>query len=144
MELLRLHVALHLLTWRGYIQGFAEAPNQHGRQNFRGIEQRVLLRRARRKRIRQVDETSSMRSILLPCKGRGASNGQRLPHLGLTPVRRWSAARRPVPTSRDPQLVMQEGRIGESGVADAVLRYPRSPYTKTLLAAVPRIQSTRQ
>ena len=26
-----------------------------------------------------------------------------------------------------------------TGVADAVLRYPRSPYTKTLLAAVPRI-----
>ena len=35
--------------------------------------------------------------------------------------------------------VMQEGRIGKSGVASAVLRYPRSPYTKTLLAAVPRI-----
>jgi peptide/nickel transport system ATP-binding protein len=39
----------------------------------------------------------------------------------------------------DHVAVMQEGRIGESGVADAVLRYPRSPYTKTLLAAVPRI-----
>ncbi len=42
----------------------------------------------------------------------------------------------------DHVAVMQEGRIGESGVADAVLRYPRSPYTKTLLAAVPRIQAS--
>ena len=41
----------------------------------------------------------------------------------------------------DHVAVMQEGRIGESGVANAVLRYPRSPYTKTLLAAVPRIVS---
>ena len=39
----------------------------------------------------------------------------------------------------DHVAVMQGGRIGEAGVADAVLRYPRSPYTKTLLAAVPRI-----
>ena len=30
----------------------------------------------------------------------------------------------------DHVAVMQEGRIGESGVADAVLRYPRSPYTR--------------
>ena len=44
----------------------------------------------------------------------------------------------------DHVAVMQDGRIGESGVADAVLRYPRSPYTKTLLAAVPRIQSARE
>ena len=43
----------------------------------------------------------------------------------------------------DHVAVMQEGRIGESGVADAVLRYPRSPYTKTLLAAVPRIAQTQ-
>ena len=39
----------------------------------------------------------------------------------------------------DHVAVMQEGRIGEAGVADAVLRYPRSEYTKALLAAVPRI-----
>ena len=39
----------------------------------------------------------------------------------------------------DHVAVMQDGRIGESGVADAVLRYPRSPYTKTLPVAVPRI-----
>ena len=39
----------------------------------------------------------------------------------------------------DQVAVMQGGRIGESGVADAVLRYPRSLYTKSLLAAVPRI-----
>jgi len=39
----------------------------------------------------------------------------------------------------DHVAVMQNGRIGESGVADAVLRHPRSPYTRTLLAAVPRI-----
>ena len=44
----------------------------------------------------------------------------------------------------DHVAVMQGGRIGEAGVADAVLRYPRSPYTKTLLAAVPRIQSARE
>ncbi len=36
--------------------------------------------------------------------------------------------------------VMQNGRIGEMGVAEAVLRHPRSTYTRTLLSAVPRIQ----
>ena len=39
----------------------------------------------------------------------------------------------------DHVAVVQDGRIGESGVVDAVLRYPRSPYTKTLPVAVPRI-----
>ena len=39
----------------------------------------------------------------------------------------------------DHVAVMQEGRIGEAGVADAVLRYPPSAHTKALLAAVPRI-----
>jgi peptide/nickel transport system ATP-binding protein len=39
----------------------------------------------------------------------------------------------------DHVAVMQSGRIGEAGIADAVLRYPRSEYTKSLLAAVPRI-----
>jgi peptide/nickel transport system ATP-binding protein len=41
----------------------------------------------------------------------------------------------------DHVAVMQNGHIGEMGVADAVLRHPRSTYTRTLLAAVPRIQS---
>jgi ABC-type microcin C transport system duplicated ATPase subunit YejF len=36
--------------------------------------------------------------------------------------------------------VMQNGGVGEMGVADAVLRYPRSTCTRTLLAAVARIQ----
>jgi peptide/nickel transport system ATP-binding protein len=39
----------------------------------------------------------------------------------------------------DHVAVMQNGRIGEMGVAEAVLRHPRSTYTRTLLAAVPRI-----
>ena len=42
----------------------------------------------------------------------------------------------------DHVAVMQNGRIGEMGVAEAVLRHPRSTYTRTLLAAVPRIQLT--
>jgi peptide/nickel transport system ATP-binding protein len=41
----------------------------------------------------------------------------------------------------DHVAVMQDGRIGEAGEADAVLRSPRSEYTKSLLAAVPRILS---
>ncbi len=40
----------------------------------------------------------------------------------------------------DHVAVMQNGRIGEMGVAEAVLRHPRSTYTRSLLAAVPRIQ----
>ena len=39
----------------------------------------------------------------------------------------------------DHVAVMKDGRIGEAGVADSVLRYPRSDYTKSLFAAVPRI-----
>ena len=42
----------------------------------------------------------------------------------------------------DHVAVIQGGRIGDAGVADAVLRYPRSPYTKSLLAAEPRIQAS--
>jgi peptide/nickel transport system ATP-binding protein len=37
--------------------------------------------------------------------------------------------------------VMQRGRLEELGPADAVLRAPRSAYTRALLAAVPRIAS---
>ncbi len=40
----------------------------------------------------------------------------------------------------DHVAVMQNGRIGEMGVAEAVLRHPRSTYTRSLLAAVPRIR----
>jgi peptide/nickel transport system ATP-binding protein len=35
--------------------------------------------------------------------------------------------------------VMQRGRIEEAGAADDVLRHPQTAYTRTLLAAVPRI-----
>jgi len=37
--------------------------------------------------------------------------------------------------------VMQKGRIEEAGTAQAVLSHPSSPYTRTLLAAVPRIEA---
>ncbi|HEX7437364.1 MAG TPA: ABC transporter ATP-binding protein [Caldimonas sp.] len=40
----------------------------------------------------------------------------------------------------DQVAVMQRGRIEELGPAAAVLRAPRSAYTRTLLAAVPRIE----
>jgi len=39
----------------------------------------------------------------------------------------------------DHVAVMQRGRIEEAGEADAVLSRPQSAYTRTLLAAVPRI-----
>jgi len=41
----------------------------------------------------------------------------------------------------DRVVVMQQGRIEEAGTSDEVLRRPRSSYTRTLLAAVPRIEA---
>jgi peptide/nickel transport system ATP-binding protein len=41
----------------------------------------------------------------------------------------------------DRVVVMQRGRIEESGSSDEVLSHPRSAYTRTLLAAVPRIET---
>jgi peptide/nickel transport system ATP-binding protein len=41
----------------------------------------------------------------------------------------------------DRVVVMQSGRIEESGTSDEVLSQPRSAYTRTLLAAVPRIET---
>ena len=40
----------------------------------------------------------------------------------------------------DKLLVMRDGRMVEYGEAGAVLEHPRAPYTKQLLAAVPRIR----
>jgi peptide/nickel transport system ATP-binding protein len=40
--------------------------------------------------------------------------------------------------------VMYLGRIVESGTAEEVLRNPRHPYTQALLAAVPRVDTTRK
>ena len=39
----------------------------------------------------------------------------------------------------DRVVVMQHGRIEEAGPSDEVLHRPQSPYTRSLLAAVPRI-----
>ena len=41
----------------------------------------------------------------------------------------------------DEIAVMNRGRIEEAGAARTVLEHPRSEYTRTLLAAVPRIQA---
>lgn len=41
----------------------------------------------------------------------------------------------------DRVVVMQQGRIEEAGTSDEVLSQPRSAYTRTLLAAVPRIEA---
>ncbi|MBT9526430.1 MAG: dipeptide ABC transporter ATP-binding protein [Rhizobacter sp.] len=41
----------------------------------------------------------------------------------------------------DRVVVMQSGRIEEAGTSDEVLNHPRSAYTRTLLAAVPRIET---
>lgn len=41
----------------------------------------------------------------------------------------------------DRVVVMQQGRIEEAGTSDEVLSQPRSVYTRTLLAAVPRIEA---
>ena len=43
----------------------------------------------------------------------------------------------------DQIVVMNRGRVEESGAARAVLERPRSEYTRTLLAAVPRIEALR-
>ncbi|MCB2021450.1 MAG: ABC transporter ATP-binding protein, partial [Burkholderiaceae bacterium] len=42
----------------------------------------------------------------------------------------------------DAVVVMQKGRVEEAGPADRVLGSPQSDYTRTLLAAVPRVAQT--
>jgi peptide/nickel transport system ATP-binding protein len=41
----------------------------------------------------------------------------------------------------DRVVVMQQGRVEEAGTGGDVLSHPRSAYTRTLLAAVPRIEA---
>jgi peptide/nickel transport system ATP-binding protein len=41
----------------------------------------------------------------------------------------------------DRMVVMQQGRIEEAGRSNEVLSHPQSAYTRTLLAAVPRIDA---
>ena len=43
----------------------------------------------------------------------------------------------------DRVLVMRDGRVVEEGAAEDVFTRPRSPYTRDLLAAVPRLDGTR-
>ena len=40
----------------------------------------------------------------------------------------------------DRVLVMQSGKLVESGTTHQVLQHPQQPYTQTLLASVPRIR----
>jgi oligopeptide/dipeptide ABC transporter ATP-binding protein len=40
----------------------------------------------------------------------------------------------------DRVLVLNEGKVVETGDADAVFRNPREPYTQRLLAALPRLE----
>lgn len=46
-----------------------------------------------------------------------------------------------VETIADQVAVMNRGRIAEQGACDAVLGTPQAPYTRELLAAVPRLAS---
>ncbi|MFX9169561.1 ABC transporter ATP-binding protein, partial [Acinetobacter baumannii] len=40
----------------------------------------------------------------------------------------------------DRVVVMQKGRVVEQGTRDEILRRPREPYTKMLIAAVPSLK----